>query len=812
MHTEVKSIVERSREKLEFPLIVEALSKLAVSREGRELCLNLLPFTRLAEAETAQKQTEDTLSILLRRGQAPLQGLHYIRPFVKRAQMPGSVLSIGELMRIGSFLEAVERMAAYVPDEPGDNAFYALCMALFPLPDLRKNLNRSIIGEDELADDASFELARIRRQSKRSQENIKRHLEKILRSRGDILQEQIITLRQDRYVVPVKVEYRSQVPGIVHDTSQSGQTIFIEPLAVVEENNKIRELKIEEEREIRRILAAFSAEVSTHAAELSSDINLLAEADFYWAKAVLAKKMKAVRPILNDRGLIRLRQARHPHIPEDQVVPIDIRVGEEFKTLLITGPNTGGKTVSLKTVGLLSLMSMSGLQIPAASNAEMSVFEQVLADIGDEQSIEQSLSTFSSHMKNIVAITERVNDRSLVLVDELGSGTDPSEGAALAVAILEDLKRAGAVTVATTHYKELKVYALQSEGVENAACEFDTETLKPTYKLLIGVPGTSNAFIISRKLGLREDIIERANEELSLEDVRFEDVLARVDRARVESEKLLEEAEKARAEASRLKREAESEHARIREKKQDILNTAREESRQNLRRQTREVEALIKDMRQQMEGGHDPVSADAEALRSMLRSELNEIESEIGRETLRELKKKPSKSKEKKSWEIGDLAYAPALGIEGRIETEPDNKGKVQLRSGQLQIMVELQGLTDPPSERSKRREGSRTERQSASDGQKRQSVRMSKKANFTSELNIIGQRTAEGVSELDRYLDDAVLAGADTVRIVHGKGTGALRKAVQDFLARDSRILAWRPAEFGEGDAGVTIAELKNS
>lgn len=812
MESEAKTIAERSRDKLEFPLIIESLSDLAVSFEGKELCRRLLPMTRLSDAEQGQKETEDSLQILFQRGQAPLQGLHAVRPFVRRSRTPGAVLSLPELLKIGSFLEAVERLYAFIPEEPGNNAFYAVLRGLEPMPRLQRDLGRSIISDEELSDEASPELGRIRRAVKRSQENIKRHLEKLLRAQGNFLQEQLITLRRDRYVVPVKIEYRAQVPGIVHDTSQSGQTLFVEPMAVVEENNKLRELKIEEEREIRRILQAFTQQIAAVSESLFSDIDLLARADFFWAKARLARKMKACRPKLNAEGRIRLRQARHPHIPADVVVPIDIHVGDDFKTLLITGPNTGGKTVSLKTVGLLTLMAMSGLQVPAKEPAEMSVFDLVLADIGDEQSIEQSLSTFSSHMRNIVEITDLVNDRSLVLTDELGSGTDPAEGAALAVAILEDLRRAGAVTVATTHYKELKVYALQTESVENAACEFDTETLKPTYKLLIGVPGKSNAFIISRKLGLREDIIARASEELTAEDIRFEDVLSRVDRARIESETLLAEARQAKQDAERMKREAAEERARIKASRQDILQTLREEGRRNLHRQTQEVDALIREMNRSLQQGRHVQAEDAEALRQLLRGELNEIEAEIGAETLRDLKKKSRRADGKKDWQIGDLVFAPALGLEGRVETAPDSKGQVLIRSGQLQISVPLAGLQEPPSERQKRRDKQRPDAQSSSGGQKQQNVRHKRRMTFTSELNIIGQTTSEGVATLDRYLDDAVLAGAETIRIVHGKGTGALRKAVQDFLARDKRILSWRPAAFGEGDAGVTIAELKNS
>ncbi len=804
MTTAEERMITRSRDILEFPQVLLSLEKLAVSREGQELCRSLTPTSELGLANLRQKETQDTLEVLLRRGQAPLQGLHYVRPSLKRAEMPGAVLSCRELMQLGSFLEAVSRLSTYPPESPDENEFYKLLRNLLPQPSLQRDLQKSIIGEDELADDASPELLRLRQAQARSQAQIKNHLDRILRSSGDALQEQLITMRQDRYVLPVKIEQRAKVPGIVHDTSQSGQTLFIEPLAVVEENNKLRELAIQEEREIERILAVFSQRVSAVAKEILQDVDLLAQADFFWAKARLARQMKASLPELNDRGWINLKQARHPHIDPAKVVPIDFYVGETFRTLLITGPNTGGKTVSLKTCGLLSLMAASGLHIPAAEHSRVSVFSKVLADIGDEQSIEQSLSTFSSHMRNIVTITEIVDDRSLVLADELGSGTDPSEGAALAVAILEDLRSAGAVTVATTHYKELKVYALQTPDVENAACEFDTETLQPTYKLLIGIPGSSNAFIISRKLGLREGIIKRAEQELTSEDVQFEKVLADVDQSRIESEKLLQEAKADRAAAAKARSEAEAQEEKIRQSKQAILESAREESRSTLKRQTQEIDALLGELDRKIQAGESGPSADGEALRQLLRGELHAIEDEIGRETLTKLKQKEPDDGEK-NWAIGDYAYAPSLGIEGRIETEPDNKGLVTLRSGQMQIQVPLAGLTRPQAG------GKKKQKQAQASEQPRSSaVRENKRFHFTSELNIIGKTTAEGTEILAKYIDDAVLAGAETVRIVHGKGTGALRKAVQDYLASDSRVATFRQAAFGEGDAGVTIAELK--
>jgi DNA mismatch repair protein MutS2 len=810
------SLLKKSREKLEYPEVIRSLENLAVSEEGKSLCRNLLPETRLSLVEENQEDTADALEVLLTRSKVPLQGLHKIRPQVLRATMPGAVLDTKDLLHIASFLEAVERLADYVPDEredeeAGDNRFYQILMELRPQEKLRADIRSAILAEDEISDDASPELRRLRRSRAKIQEQIRKVLERILRDKADLLQDAIITLRQNRYVIPVKAQNKAQIAGLVHDSSNSGQTLFVEPLAVVEQNNKIREILIEEDKEIQRILEDFTKRVGAVSQELIYDIDLMARADFLMAKAKLAKAMSARRPDLNEEGIIDLRKARHPHIPANEVVPIDIHVGEDFHTLLITGPNTGGKTVALKTIGLLSLMAMAGLHIPCDRRSRLSVFDQVLADIGDEQSIEQSLSTFSSHMRNIVDITDLVNDRSLVLTDELGSGTDPAEGAALAIAILQDFKRAGAITVATTHYKELKLYALETPGVENASCEFDTESLKPTYRILVGVPGTSHAFVISRKLGLREEIIEDAGSKLSEEAVAFEEVLGQIEERRIESQKLLDQAAEDEKKWRLAKAEMEEELKQIKASKSQILHDAREEARKSLKDQIRQLDQLVKDL--ESTAGRAALE-DAQALRQMVGGELNQIENEIGAETLKQLKEKSKTSKSLKpgSWEIGDTVFAPALGLEAKIVSEVDNKGQVQIRAGQLQVNVPASGLERVDQRKTAKRSAkgkATSDKASMSGGRSGRKISSQARLNFSPEINIIGKTTDEGVRLLDAYLDEAVLAGASQIRIVHGKGTGALREAVQGFLRYDSRVKSFELAAFGEGDAGVTLAKL---
>lgn len=801
------TLLEKSRNKLEYPEIIQKLSNKAVSIEGKQLCLNLLPFSDLEEIELRQTETEDALAVLFKRGDVPLQGMHKIRPAVSRSDMPGAILSTKDLLQVSSFLSAVERLKVFIPSQKEDehameNSFYQLLDKLLLHERLSDDISKAIIAEDEIADNASPELLRLRKLRAKSQEQVRRILERVLKQSGEHIQDSIITLRQDRYVIPVKISSRSYVPGIVHDSSQTGQTLFVEPIAVVEENNKIREIKLKEDHEIQRILQAFTRRVGEVKDEIIQDIEYLAEADFRIAKAKLAQDMRARRPAMNNQSYINLKQARHPHIPSEQVVPIDIYVGKDFHTLLITGPNTGGKTVSLKTVGLLSLMAMAGLQVPCDGYSELAVFKKILVDLGDEQSIQESLSTFSAHMKNIVEITEEVDDSSLVLTDELGSGTYPAEGAALAIAILEDFKQAGAITVATTHFKELKIYALETDGVENASCEFDNESLKPTYRILIGVPGTSHAFVISQKLGLREDIIQKAKEELSDEDIQFEEVLANIQEMKAESSSLLLEAQKHEKEWAQKRASIDQEEERIRASKSQILHEVREEARRNLRMQEKQVDALIKDLQNLADS--DNID-DARALRQMLRSEVQIIENAIGQETLKELKRKAQSAFSPDNIMIGDLVYVPALGIEAKVESEIDNKGEVLIKSGQMQIKVMANTLQEPQSNRQEKKEKAKEKSRGKSTGKIISNVR----ANFSQEIKLIGMTVDDALFALDDYLDNSILAGAESVRIVHGKGTGALRSAVREYLRSDRRIKSYHEAAFGEGDAGVTIAVL---
>lgn len=793
-------------ETLEYPKIVRLLSGLSFSAPGRERCEALQPTHDLEEAQSWLKETSDAVAILLSKGTPPLHGISDIRPTVNRASR-GSDLNMAELLRVAAVIRAASRLQRLVPDDgPQGNRVYQMMEALHRYDRLEREINSAIISEEEMADAASPRLADIRRRIKSQQASIKDALDRIIRGQGKYLQESLITQRNGRYVVPVKAEHKGQVPGIVHDASGSGQTLFIEPMAVVSANNKIRELLSEEADEIEAILHAFSVEVGEEAEGLEANVSQLAQIDFAIAKGRLALQMKAMPPKLNNEGRIRLRAARHPLIDEKKVVPIDLWLGDEFRTLLVTGPNTGGKTVALKTCGLLTLMGMSGLEIPAKENSEISVFENVLADIGDEQSIEQSLSTFSGHMTNLVHITNIVGKGSLVLTDELGSGTDPSEGAALAMAILDHLRLRGAVTMATTHYKELKVYALETDGVENASVEFDTETLRPTYRLMIGIPGVSNAFIISQKLGLKAEIIDRATALLTNEGKQFEELLKDLDKRGRDAERLREESVSERNAIRKERKQFEQERLSFESKKADILARSREEARRQLHEQVELVDALVNDIKKAFESGdYDYASRSGQQLRTELRGRLNAIEGEIGRETL---KQKSAKAGEKPSEiVVGETYHSVQLNMSGRAITEVDNKGMLTLQTGALQIKVSADSLVMPDEEQTNTQDKDRARQRLRSTTK---SKTVSKAANFRPEIKLLGQTSDEALSNLDHFLDDAVLVGAKSVRIVHGKGSGVLRNAVQQALKRDKRVREFKLAAYGEGDTGVTIAELK--
>ncbi len=802
----------RSRTILEYDKIIADLARHAHSAPGRERCLELLPASDLAEVTSRQTETDDAVHILLERGSLPLSGISDIRSSVARADA-GGVLTAGELMRVGSFLRAVSRLIRFIPMAgPGDRIVYNLIARLRPHAALEQRLDAAIAGEDELHDNASPTLASLRRRIRDAQGEVKESLNRIVRNNTRALQDAIVTLRGDRYVVPVKSEYRGEIPGLVHDTSSSGATLFIEPIAVVELNNKIRELMGLEREEIERILAELSAAVGDAASLLQADAVLMAEIDFIMAKGELALRMKAMPPQLNERGYIRLKAARHPLIPADRVVPIDFEIGSAYQTLVITGPNTGGKTVSLKTCGLFALMAMAGLQIPAHEGSEISVFDEVLADIGDEQSIEQDLSTFSSHMRQIVRITSSVRPRTLVLVDELGSGTDPSEGAALAIAVLDHLRRNGAITVATTHYRELKGYALNTPGVENACCEFDTVTLRPTYRLLIGVPGVSNAFAISSRLGLSQEIIASARALMSEEGMRFEELIRNVEKSRIEAERLKEESLRLHAEASEAAARARGEAARLEEKRKALIAEAREDARERYREAEEEVEALIKSIRGGIQAADERDRLkEAETIRQSIRSGRNRVEGEIGRATLGA----GAGFAKVANPILGEIYEAPNLGFTGKLVEGPDKNGNVILSSGPMRVSVKVDQLARPAglpmgvAGAKKGRGFGGPGQAKAAGGRGGSQISMDRHLHAGTELMLLGLTVDEALEKLDKFIDDSVLAGVASLRIVHGKGTGALRSAVQQRLRTDKRVKSIRLGAYGEGDSGVTLVEL---
>lgn len=792
---------QRVYQNLEFDKIVRQLSGLSFSVLGRTACEALEPAADFNEVSQRLAQTHDAMHVLLTRGTPPLQSLDDIRPSVKRAEL-GSDLSTVELLHLASFLRCTARLRGAVPDtlaDPSVNLVYDLMARMEPCEALEHAISAAVIGEEEIADRASAKLADIRRRMLQTQSSLRANLDRIIRDKASYLQEALVTQRFDRFVVPVKAAFRAQVPGIVHDASGSGQTLFIEPMAVVDANNKLKELAAAERAEIARILHDLSQQTATQAGAILRDAERIQAVDFMIAKGRLAIKMKAIIPRLNQTGQINLKQARHPLIDPQKVVPIDIRVGESFKTLLITGPNTGGKTVALKTCGLFALMTMAGLAIPAAEPSHMSVFTEVLPDIGDEQSIEQSLSTFSAHMTHVVEITKACGPTTLVLVDELGSGTDPSEGAALAMAILDYFRQRGAITVATTHYHELKAYALETDGVENASCEFDTETLKPTYRLLIGVPGVSNAFVISRKLGLSESIVDTARSFLAEENIRFENLVQKLDRQRREADQALQTAQQEQAESHRLLEAAQREKQAWQQRRSELTNRYNEEKRRELKDELDIIEALLSDIRQAYAAGKlNEAESQGNRLRQEMKRRLNAVEGEIGKQTLSAAHQGLTASGPDKLV-VGETYFAPALNLQGRLVSGPDKQGQCILASGSLQVNVAAAELRQP------NRQTGRQARVVQSDH-----IQTSRRLTFSPEIKLLGQTADEALVNLDQYLDDAVLASAASVRIVHGKGSGVLRKAVADFLRKDRRIQSFQLAPYGEGDSGVTIAKLR--
>ena len=790
---------EKALRTLEYTKIIERLTELAGSSIGKELCRNLKPSSNLAEIEAAQKQTSDALSRIYQRGSISFSGVQDVRGSLKRLEIGGS-LSALELLRIAKLLETTSRVKSFGRLENSDrekDSLDDMFDGLQPLANLYNEIYRCILSEDEIADDASPALAKIRRSIRQTNDRVHTQLASLVNgSSRTYLQDAVITMRNGRYCVPVKSEYKGQVPGMIHDQSSTGSTLFIEPMAIVKLNNELRELELQEQKAIEAVLAELSNMAAAENENIADNFRILTQLDFIFARAMLSKSYNGTEPIFNEKGHINIKKGRHPLLDKKSVVPINIWLGKDFRLLVITGPNTGGKTVSLKTVGLFTLMGQAGLHIPAFDHSELSVFDEVFADIGDEQSIEQSLSTFSSHMTHTVSILKEATDRSLVLFDELGAGTDPTEGAALAIAILNELHSRGTCTMATTHYSELKVFALTTPGVENGCCEFSVETLRPTYRLLIGVPGKSNAFAISGKLGLPEHIIEDARSRISEQDESFEDLLSDLEHSRITIEKEQEELARYKAEAASLKAQLEKKQERLDSAKERILAEANEKAHTILREAKEYADETIKNFNKYGKAAGVSIS-DMERERTRLREKMNAAEKNMAKKTPAKVKK----AVDPKALRVGDSVKVLSLNLKGTVSTLPDAKGNLFVQMGILRSQVNLRDIEpiDEPviTAPNFNRTGSGK-------------IKMAKSSSVGIELNLLGKTSDEAISELDKYLDDAYIAHLPSVRIVHGKGTGALRKAVHNYLRRCKIVAEYHLGEFGEGDAGVTIVTFK--
>ena len=786
---------------LEYNKILTMLSSYAACDETKKRCLSLEPITDLYEIRHLQTTTADALSRLYKDSGVSFVGIHNVHASLKRLDI-GGALNTTELLRICSLLEVAKRVKAYgrsAMDNEKQDSLSGLFAGIEPVSALCDEIKRCILSEEEIADDASPELFKIRKSIRGMNDRIHAQLTKLMNNSTTrtYLQDAVVTMRDGRYCLPVKAEAKGNVPGMMHDQSSTGSTLFIEPMAVVNLNNELKELFIKEQDEIEKILAALSDKVAMNAAALEQDYEILSELDFIFAKANLAKSYNGVAPEFNTEGHINIRKGRHPLLDAKKVVPIDVRLGEEYKQLIITGPNTGGKTVSLKTVGLLTLMGQAGLHIPAADRSKLAIFEDVFADIGDEQSIEQSLSTFSSHMTNIVKILEKADDRSLCLFDELCSGTDPTEGAALAISILNRLHQYGAITMATTHYSELKVYALSTDGVENACCEFNVETLSPTYRLLIGIPGKSNAFAISEKLGLGKDLIEDAKTRISENDENFEDLLADLEKSRVTIEKEQAEINRYKQEIQSLKERLEQKQEKLDASRDKILRDANEEAFRILKEAKDVADETIRNFNKY--GKANAPMSEMEKERTRLRDKMNASQKKLADQK----KNAVPNHKVPKKLQIGDTVKVISMNLKGTVHTLPNAKGDLYVQMGILRSLVNINDLI-LIDEDSPMMSGAKANKTGAG------KIRMSKSATISPEINLIGKTTDEAIALLDKYLDDAYLSHLGSVRIVHGKGTGALRNAVHTYLKRQKHVKSYHLGEYGEGDAGVTIAEFK--
>ena len=783
--------------KLEFDKIISMLENEASSFRGKQLCRRLKPVTDLTKIDLLQEQTAAAFTRIIKKGRISFGDAAPVEESLKRLEI-GGALNTAELLRICRLLSNTARAKSYGRHDTQEDL--ADCLDIYfdglePLTPLSNEIERCIISEDEISDDASSALKHIRRSINNLNDRVHTTLSGLVNgSLRTYLQDALITMRGDRYCIPVKAEYRSQVQGLIHDQSASGSTLFIEPMAIVKLNNDLKELYVQEQDEIRKILASLSEEAAQYIEEIRTDYRSLTDLDFIFARGALALTMRASRPILNEEGRIRIREGRHPLLDQKKVVPITVSLGDEFSLLIITGPNTGGKTVSLKTVGLLTLMGQAGLHIPAGDRSEIAVFRQVYADIGDEQSIEQSLSTFSSHMTNIVSFLKKVDDRSLVLFDELGAGTDPTEGAALAIAILSHLHKRNIRTMATTHYSELKIYALSTPGVENACCEFDVESLRPTYRLLIGIPGKSNAFAISGKLGLPGYIIDSSKKRLSEQDVSFEDLLSDLEASRRTIEKEQAEIAAYKKEAETLKRQAVQKQEKLEEQRDRIIREANEKANAILREAKEVADETIRNFHKF--GKENISAAEMEKERERLRKKIKDTSASASLKT-----NKPKKTYKPSDFKLGESVKVLSMNLTGTIGSLPDARGNVTVQMGILRSQVNISDLeiieeVSPYAPKRMNRTA-------------KSKIKMSKSLSVSPEINLLGKTVDEAVAELDKYLDDALLSHLNSVRVVHGKGTGALRKGIHEYLRRQKHVKSYRLAEFGEGDAGVTIVEL---
>ncbi len=799
---------KRTLRVLEYYKIIEQLTSYATTPSGKRMCERLKPMTDIITIDKEQEETADALARVYQHGSVSFSGVYPINEALKRAEV-GASLSVSELIDVAKLLKVSEHAKQYgekaeSKDEEGvtgrNDSLTTYFDSLVPLNHLAREINRCILSEDEIADDASAGLKNIRREMKQVNSKVHDILSQIVSKQDNqsMLQDSIVTMRNGRYCIPVKSEYKGQFPGMVHDQSGTGSTFFIEPMAVVNLNNELKELEINEAIEIERILSALSEQVALSKDAIFNNYELLTRLDFIFAKASFAKSYDGSKPLFNEEGKVEIKQGRHPLLEKHKVVPIDLRLGDDFSMLIITGPNTGGKTVSLKTLGIFTLMGQSGLHIPAFQGSKLAVFKDVFADIGDEQSIEQSLSTFSSHMTNIVYIMKHATDETLVLFDELGGGTDPVEGSALAISILSDLHNRNIRCMATTHYSELKTFAMTTEGIENACCEFDVETLSPTYHLLIGIPGKSNAFAIAKKLGLDEAVINAAKEQIDSNTVDMESMLADIEKSRKAILAEQEEIEASKADIVKLKERLASKNAHIEQRKQDILRNARQQAEEILEDAKAFADESIRKYNKWDKKGN-ATNKELEKERDRVRGKLNSVRGSM--EEKRENRKSNAKASD---FHLGDSVHVISMNLDGIVRSLPNHKGEITVQMGILQSTVKISDVEVV------REESNQNKQNKFGKGQNNYyQGNLGKGRTIKPEINLLGLTVDEAIMELDKYLDDACLSHLNQVRVVHGKGTGALRKGVHEYLKKQSYVKSFRLGEFGEGDAGVTIVEL---